>query len=240
MLVIFSGIMHQNVNFSSVATNYSQFALVMHDGPFIYCIKRGSHPFYKNISKLLKISKFLHQIAAVLHLGNVMLTEEGESARISSSSKSSLDSVAKLLQVNPNDLSKAICERAIAAGGQVVKKNLTSDQAVYARDALAKALYERLFCWLVERINQAIKPMDLQGYKGTVIGVLDIYGFEILETNSFEQFCINYCNEKLQQLFIGKNTAIRVIKCYQETMHAYITYYMQCRPSSYSFISALQ
>lgn len=129
---------------------------------------------------------------------------EGESARVTPASKSSLDSVSKLLQVNTTDLSKAICERAIAAGGQVVKKNLTSDQAVYARDALAKALYERLFNWLVQRINQAIKPMDMQGYKGTVIGVLDIYGFEILETNSFEQFCINYCNEKLQQLFIGK------------------------------------
>lgn len=123
---------------------------------------------------------------------------------ISPSSRSTLDSVAKILKVNTADLTKALCERAIAAGGQVVKKNLTSDQAVYARDALAKAMYERLFNWLVERINQAIKPMEMQGYKGTVIGVLDIYGFEILETNSFEQFCINYCNEKLQQLFIGK------------------------------------
>jgi len=143
-------------------------------------------------------------VAGIIHLGNVALTPDGEGAKILPTSKGSVDSVAKLLQVNPSDLSKALCERAIAAGGHVVQKTLTSEQAVYAKDALAKALYERLFNWLVDRINQAIKPKEVNGYKGTVIGVLDIYGFEILDTNSFEQFCINYCNEKLQQLFIGE------------------------------------
>lgn len=79
------------------------------------------------------------------------------------------------------------------------------EQAEYGRDALAKAIYERLFTWIVNRINKAIlvpgTPKQNQWNK--VIGVLDIYGFEIFESNSFEQFCINYCNEKLQQLFIG-------------------------------------
>eukprot|EP01133_Synstelium_polycarpum_P014572 gene14572-17226_t len=71
-------------------------------------------------------------------------------------------------------------------------------QAVYSRDALAKALYERLFQWLVSRINSEINCNE----KGLVIGILDIYGFEVFDTNSFEQLNINYCNEKLQQLFI--------------------------------------
>jgi myosin-1 len=69
-----------------------------------------------------------------------------------------------------------------------------------------QAVYDRLFTWIVERVNKAIN-VNFKGkktYKSTVIGVLDIYGFEIFDTNSFEQFCINYCNEKLQQLFIGK------------------------------------
>lgn len=69
-----------------------------------------------------------------------------------------------------------------------------------------QAVYERLFTWIVQRINETINVNASSVYKRyrTVIGVLDIYGFEIFDANSFEQFCINYCNEKLQQLFIGK------------------------------------
>ncbi|XP_021947488.1 unconventional myosin ID isoform X2 [Folsomia candida] len=141
-------------------------------------------------------------VAGILHLGNVTLSADGEGAKIAHSSRSSVEAVAKLLQIKSSEITKALCERAIAAGGNVVQKTLTSGQAMYAKDALAKAVYERLFNWLVQRINEAIKPGDMNGYKGTVIGVLDIYGFEILDTNSFEQCCINYCNEKLQQLFI--------------------------------------
>lgn len=80
-------------------------------------------------------------------------------------------------------------------------------EAVYARNALGKAIYDRLFMWIVDKINAAI-VVDFNGhkinFKSSLIGVLDIYGFEIFPDNSFEQFCINYCNEKLQQLFIGK------------------------------------
>lgn len=71
---------------------------------------------------------------------------------------------------------------------------------------LPQALYDRLFSWIVERVNSAIEVQRADrslNVPGTVIGVLDIYGFEIFDINSFEQFCINYCNEKLQQLFIG-------------------------------------
>uniref|UniRef100_A0A3Q3M6A5 Myosin IHb n=1 Tax=Mastacembelus armatus TaxID=205130 RepID=A0A3Q3M6A5_9TELE len=74
------------------------------------------------------------------------------------------------------------------------------DHAVYARDALAKAIYDRTFNWLVNKINESLANKDSS--RKTVIGLLDIYGFEVFSVNSFEQFCINHCNEKLQQLFI--------------------------------------
>lgn len=147
-------------------------------------------------------------VGAILHLGNIALLADGEATQVASISKGSVESAAKLLGVSATELSKVLCERAIAAGGQVVKKTLSSDQSLFARDAFAKAIYGRVFNWLVNRINEAIKPTQMKGYKGTVIGVLDIYGFEILDVNSFEQFCINYCNEKLQQLFIGKQLAL--------------------------------
>lgn len=73
--------------------------------------------------------------------------------------------------------------------------------AIYARDALAKAVYDRLFTWLVSRINTSLHAAHI-AKKNSVMGILDIYGFEIFRKNSFEQFCINFCNEKLQQLFI--------------------------------------
>ncbi|KAM9647791.1 unconventional myosin-Ig isoform 3-T3 [Morphnus guianensis] len=103
-------------------------------------------------------------------------------------------------------LRQALLTRTVAAGGgELIEKGHSPKEAAYARDACAKAIYERLFCWIVGRINASIAAHDydvrLHG-KSTVIGVLDIYGFEIFDTNSFEQFCINYCNEKLQQLFI--------------------------------------
>lgn len=77
---------------------------------------------------------------------------------------------------------------------------LNRDLAIYARDALAKAVYDRMFSWLVARLNSSLQPKEHR--KNNVMGILDIYGFEIFKKNSFEQFCINFCNEKLQQLFI--------------------------------------
>lgn len=87
-----------------------------------------------------------------------------------------------------------------------MRKEHTETEAAFGRDAFAKAVYDRLFSWIVDKINKAI-AVDTNNYtanyRSSLIGVLDIYGFEIFDNNSFEQFCINYCNEKLQQLFIG-------------------------------------
>lgn len=103
-------------------------------------------------------------------------------------------------------MQSALSQRVIAARGDVMMKTHSVVEADYGRDALSKAIYDRLFTWIIGRINKSIV---VPGHKSTkrfnnVLGVLDIYGFEIFERNSFEQFCINYCNEKLQQLFIGR------------------------------------
>lgn len=122
------------------------------------------------------------------------------------SNKQHLQATARLLQVTESDLSTALTKRVIAAGGNVMQKDHNATQAEYGKDALAKAIYDRLFTWIISRINRAIlfRGSKTQARFNSVIGVLDIYGFEIFDSNSFEQFCINYCNEKLQQLFIGK------------------------------------
>ncbi|EDW52457.1 GM11630 [Drosophila sechellia] len=141
-------------------------------------------------------------IAAVLHLGNVEFQTIEDELVISN--KQHLKSTAKLLQVTESELSTALTKRVIAAGGNVMQKDHNATQAEYGKDALAKAIYDRLFTWIISRINRAIlfRGSKTQARFNSVIGVLDIYGFEIFDSNSFEQFCINYCNEKLQQLFI--------------------------------------
>ncbi|XP_074106186.1 unconventional myosin ID [Cotesia typhae] len=142
-------------------------------------------------------------IAGILHLGNITFTLEEDKLVIGN--KGALNESAKRLSISPSALSTALSQRVIAAGGEVMQKNHTLAEAEYGRDALAKAIYERLFSWIVSTINGSInvdEKNSYKSYKGTLIGVLDIYGFEIFNINSFEQFCINYCNEKLQQLFI--------------------------------------
>ncbi|RVE45880.1 hypothetical protein evm_009479 [Chilo suppressalis] len=137
-------------------------------------------------------------VAGVILLGELDITEtpEGEVEV-----RGSVSPCASALGVTVEQLRTAMGGRVLAAGGELVSKRHSLSDANYTRLALAKAAYDRLFTWIVAQINKAIEvPRDT--YKNTLIGVLDIYGFEIFDTNSFEQFCINYCNEKLQQLFI--------------------------------------
>lgn len=114
--------------------------------------------------------------------------------------------MASLLRVTEEQLLNSLTQRVIAAHGDVLRKSHDIKQAEFGRDALAKAIYDRLFTWIIQRINKTILVPGTTVHKrfNKVIGVLDIYGFEVFDLNSFEQFCINYCNEKLQQLFIGE------------------------------------
>lgn len=139
-------------------------------------------------------------IASVLHMGNVGFHEEDGKAKILK--PESVTSICKLLGCDEELLTAALTHRTIDAHGDIVTSPLTREMAVYARDALAKAVYDRLFTWLVKRLNKSLHSGTISLKQNNVMGILDIYGFEIFKKNSFEQFCINFCNEKLQQLFI--------------------------------------
>ncbi|XP_035999171.1 unconventional myosin-Ic isoform X2 [Fundulus heteroclitus] len=151
-----------------------------------------------------EVQKLLNIIGSVLHLGNTLFGE-GEEGETFITTETQLSNVATLLGVDGSALKEALTHKKLTAKGEEMISPLNFEQAVSARDALAKAVYGRTFNWLVEKINQslALKADIYHSSQGaSVIGLLDIYGFEVLQLNSFEQFCINYCNEKLQQLFI--------------------------------------
>ncbi|XP_064834174.1 unconventional myosin-Ic-like isoform X2 [Oncorhynchus masou masou] len=152
-----------------------------------------------------EVEDLLNIIASVLHLGNTQF-EEGKNGGNKITTEPQLKYLSKLLGVDGAALREALTHKKITAKGEEMISPLSFEQAVAARDALAKAVYGRAFTWLVVKINQSLAFKDdvYNSSKGSssVIGLLDIYGFEVFQHNSFEQFCINYCNEKLHQLFI--------------------------------------
>ncbi|KAJ1719304.1 class II myosin [Coemansia erecta] len=142
-------------------------------------------------------------LATILWLGNIQFTEN-EDGNSAIKDGGITEFIAYLLQVSAELVNKVLVSRTIetARGGRrgsVYDVPLNISQAQSARDGLAKAIYDRLFDWIVMRVNRA---MQARGEAAYIIGVLDIYGFEIFDSNSFEQLCINYVNEKLQQIFI--------------------------------------
>ncbi|XP_077426451.1 myosin-9-like isoform X2 [Vanacampus margaritifer] len=141
----------------------------------------------------------LKVVSAVLQLGNMTFKKERHSDQASMPDDTAAQKVSHLLGINVTDFTRAILSPRIKVGRDYVQKAQTQEQAEFAVEALAKASYERMFRWLVMRINKALDKTKRQG--ASFIGILDIAGFEIFELNSFEQLCINFTNEKLQQLF---------------------------------------
>uniref|UniRef100_A0A671XMZ3 Unconventional myosin-Ih-like n=1 Tax=Sparus aurata TaxID=8175 RepID=A0A671XMZ3_SPAAU len=159
---------------------------------------------WKMVRKALSVIEFSESdienlfaiIASVLHLGNVKFEADVRGY----ASLNNNQEMHWLLGIPTQVLQQGLTHRKIEAKTEEVLSPFSVDHAVYARDALAKAIYGRTFNWLVNKINESLANKDSS--RKTVIGLLDIYGFEVFNVNSFEQFCINYCNEKLQQLFI--------------------------------------
>ncbi|XP_061209556.1 unconventional myosin-Vb isoform X2 [Neopsephotus bourkii] len=138
-------------------------------------------------------------IAAILHLGNLEIQAERDGDACSILSKDDhLNSFCSLLGVEHSQMEHWLCHRKLVTRAETYVKSMSMQQVVNARNALAKHIYAHLFSWIVQHINKALHTTVKQH---SFIGVLDIYGFETFEVNSFEQFCINYANEKLQQQF---------------------------------------
>ena len=139
-------------------------------------------------------------LAALLHLGNVKITATRTDS-VLPSTEPSLVRACQMLGVDANEFAKWTVKKQLITRGEKIVSNLTQQQAVVVRDSVAKYIYSSLFDWLVETINYGLATEQVISQAKSFIGVLDIYGFEHFAKNSFEQFCINYANEKLQQEF---------------------------------------
>merc|ERR1719228_1471960 len=135
---------------------------------------------------------------SILHLGEMKFKQRPREERAEADGTAEAEKAAFLLGVNCGDLLKAMLKPKVKVGSEYVTKGQTKDQVNFGVNALSKSLYARMFNWLVARVN---KTLETKTKRQFFIGVLDIAGFEIFEYNTFEQLCINYTNERLQQFF---------------------------------------
>ncbi|XP_032115039.1 unconventional myosin-VIIa isoform X1 [Sapajus apella] len=192
------------------ASDYNYLAM----GNCITCEGRVDSQEYANIRSAMKVLMFTDTenweisklLAAILHLGNLQYEartfENLDACEVLFSP--SLTTAASLLEVNPPDLMSCLTSRTLITRGETVSTPLSREQALDVRDAFVKGIYGRLFVWIVDKINAAIYKPPSQDVKNSrrSIGLLDIFGFENFAVNSFEQLCINFANEHLQQFFV--------------------------------------
>ncbi|KAM9201192.1 unconventional myosin-Va [Dugong dugon] len=189
--------------------------LQLGDANFFHYTKQGGSPVIEGVDDakemahtrqactLLGISESYQMgifriLAGILHLGNVGFTSRDSDSCTVPPTHEPLTIFCDLMGVDYKEMCHWLCHRKLATATETYIKPISKLQATNARDALAKHIYAKLFTWIVDHVNQALHSAVKQH---SFIGVLDIYGFETFEINSFEQFCINYANEKLQQQF---------------------------------------
>lgn len=182
-------------------------------GGSVKCEGRDDAKEFANIRSAMKVLMFhesevmeiMKILSALLHLGNITYNaiqvdniDASEILDIACVQKA-----AQLLGVRPQNLIDALTTRTIFTRGDSVTSTMGIAASVDVRDAFVKGIYGRMFVWIVDKINKAIyTPKISPDHYRTSIGVLDIFGFENFDHNSFEQLCINYANENLQQFFV--------------------------------------
>jgi myosin V len=139
-------------------------------------------------------------LSGLLHLGNVVIGASRNDS-VLAPTEPSLEKACRILGIDPAEFARWIVKKQLITRGEKITSNLTQAQAIVVRDSVAKYIYSSLFDWLVDVINRSLATEEVLNRVQSFIGVLDIYGFEHFAKNSFEQFCINYANEKLQQEF---------------------------------------
>ncbi|KAM3860594.1 myosin-6-like [Diretmus argenteus] len=135
---------------------------------------------------------------AIMHFGNMKFKQKQREEQAEADGTEDVDKIAYLMCLNSADLLKGLCHPRVKVGNEWVTKGQSVQQVYYSIGALSKSVYEKMFLWMVVRINQTLDTKQPRQY---FIGVLDIAGFEIFDFNTFEQLCINFTNEKLQQFF---------------------------------------
>ncbi|XP_025077881.1 myosin-IIIb-like [Pomacea canaliculata] len=141
-------------------------------------------------------------ISGVLHLGNITFGVDDTDAAVVIDPNGAVKIASKLLGVDSEDVTSCLTSIITVTKGEYLKRNYSLSQAEDARDAMAKAVYGRLFGWIVNKVNQLLAPeAEIDPSKMSEIGILDIFGFENFQKNSFEQACINLANEQLQFFF---------------------------------------
>jgi len=144
-----------------------------------------------------EITALYCELSAILFIGEIRFEESGEATAVSNPDV--VDHVSKLLGVKSSAIASSLCARTMKTVGETITVNLTTAQAADARDGLAKELYSKTFDWLVAQINNS--TASKRSHSERLISLLDIFGFESFKINRFEQLCINFANEKLQQRF---------------------------------------
>lgn len=145
------------------------------------------------------IISIVKTVSGVLQMGNLSFKQERSNDQATLPDNTVAQKVCHLFGLNVTDFTRSLLKPKLKVGRDFVTKAQNKEQVEFAVEAIAKAIYERMFKWIVQRINKSLDRSKRQG--ASFIGILDIAGFEIFHLNSFEQLCINYTNEKLQQLF---------------------------------------
>uniref|UniRef100_A0A3B4WK72 non-specific serine/threonine protein kinase n=1 Tax=Seriola lalandi dorsalis TaxID=1841481 RepID=A0A3B4WK72_SERLL len=174
-------------------------------------------------------------LSAILNTGNIefaAITSQHQTDKSEVPNSEALENAASLLSIGPEELQEALTSQCVVTRGETIIRTNTVDKAVDVRDAMSKALYGRLFSWIVNRINSLLQPdMNICAAESSMnVGILDIFGFENFKKNSFEQLCINIANEQIQFYFNQHIFALEQMEYQSEGVDASLVEYEDNRP----------
>uniref|UniRef100_A0A8C4IN45 non-specific serine/threonine protein kinase n=1 Tax=Dicentrarchus labrax TaxID=13489 RepID=A0A8C4IN45_DICLA len=174
-------------------------------------------------------------LSAILNTGNIefaAITSQHQTDKSEVPNSEALENAASLLSIGPEELQEALTSQCVVTRGETIIRTNTVDKATDVRDAMSKALYGRLFSWIVNRINSLLQPdMNIcAAESGMNVGILDIFGFENFKKNSFEQLCINIANEQIQFYFNQHIFALEQMEYQSEGVDASLVEYEDNRP----------
>ncbi|KAI1884833.1 hypothetical protein AGOR_G00213910 [Albula goreensis] len=174
-------------------------------------------------------------LSAILNTGNIefaAITSQHQTDKSEVPNAEALENAAALLSIGPEELQEALTSHCVVTRGETIIRTNTVDKATDVRDAMSKALYGRLFSWIVNRINALLQPDKniCNAESGMNVGILDIFGFENFQKNSFEQLCINIANEQIQFYFNQHIFALEQLEYQSEGVDASLVEYEDNRP----------